>query len=115
MHDQPTVKVRPAEAPRTGEWVVEWRSPLIAGPSYLYFPTEAKAHEAVTRILEDDRGPMQSLEETPTAEPPTQPSVMEEILHWGRRLLQELPADVSEEAARRFKGALERLEEEGGI
>ncbi len=115
MHDQPTVNVRPADAPRSGEWVVEWWSPLIAGPSYLYFRTEEKAQEAATRIVQSDRGQGQASLDNSVSPTPVPASPMEEVLHWGQRLLQELPADACGEAARGLRLALERLEEEGGF
>ncbi|MFO8034777.1 MAG: hypothetical protein R6U88_06485 [Candidatus Bipolaricaulota bacterium] len=115
MEQQPTVNVRPADAPRSGEWVVEWWSPLIAGPSYLYFATQEKAEETAARILEQGVTGAPNLPETPEPGGPAEPtdrSPTTDVLHWGRRLLNELPEGVCTNSAAGLDSALKRLEEE---
>ncbi len=115
MVQEPTVKVREAEDPRSGEWVVEWRSPLIAGPSYLYFPTEEKAQEAAARILQHKAASPVSESADSGADAPAEPSAQPPILQVvsaGKRLLAELPQDVCAEAAADLRDAIERLERE---
>ncbi len=115
MEQQPTVSVRQAEAPRSGEWVVEWRSPLIAGPSYLYFATREQAEEAAKRISE--QGTAGSPSYSGTSEPQVPWEAREtpparEVLQAGRRLLKELPEGTCPDAAAALESALQRLEDE---
>jgi|GEM_PF-5078504 len=114
MEQQPMVKVRQADDARSGEWVVEWRSPMIAGPSYLFFPTREKAEEAAARIREQGASSMQppDKESTGSTIDPTELSAAEEVLHWGQRLLEELPGGTCTEAAAGLEHALTRLREE---
>jgi len=114
MEQQPMVKVRQADDARSGEWVVEWRSPLIAGPSFLYFPTQEKAEEAAARIRGQRSGPTSPPEEHTTASTTaaSELSAVDAVLQWGQRVLEELPEGTCSEAAAGLARALTRLREE---
>ncbi len=118
MEQQPTVSVRQASEPRSGEWVVEWWSPLIAGPSYLYFTSREQAEQAAERIIEQrtaaslDSSPAAGSEETSAQMGPAERTPAREVLDAGRRLLRQLPEDMCAEAATSLREALQRLEDE---